>query len=153
QMGLRELLYDEHALARWDRAEQALEPRHGLRRLTALEVEAGERAQRGRGRRQRDHPAVAADRAIDLPGLLLRDRRVAPPQLCGRVDLAVRLEALGLRFEQVGELAVLALVRQQVRDRLDRGVVAGTVLEVRAQGVEPATALLDDADRAGELEA
>jgi hypothetical protein len=50
QVRLRELLHDQHALRCRHRAEQALEPRYGLRRLAALDVEAGERTQRLGGR-------------------------------------------------------------------------------------------------------
>ena len=46
QVRLRELLDHEQALAGRHGAEQALEPRHGLRGLAALEVQPRERAQR-----------------------------------------------------------------------------------------------------------
>ena len=133
-------------------AEQALEPRHGLRRLAALEVEPGERAQRLGRRRERDDAAMPGDRAFDLLGVVLGDAGVARPQLRRARQIAGGLEPLGLGLEQVGERAVLALARQEVRDRVDRCLVAGTIFEVRAQRVEPSSAFLDDADQLRELQ-
>src|SRR4029077_6415084 len=133
---LRELRHDEQPLARRHGAEQALEPRHGLTRLTALEIEPRERAQRIARRRQRDDLAMPGDRALDLLRVLLGDLRVARPQARGARRLAARFEALRLLLEQIGELAVRALAREQLPDRVDRRVVTGAVFEVGAQRVE-----------------
>src|SRR5262245_29227055 len=96
---------------------------------------------------------MTGDRTLDFLRVALGDVREARPQLGSARRLARALEALGLRFEQVGELAVLRLAREQVRDRIDRRLVARALLEVRLQRVEPAAAFLDEADELRQLEA
>ena len=72
---------------------------------------------------------------------------VTAPTASRRARSRRGLEPLGLVLEQVGELAVLRpCSTSSCGDRVDRRLVTGAVLEVRAQRVEPAAALLDDAD-------
>jgi len=61
------------------------------------------------------------------PSIVLGDSRVARPQLRGARDIAGLLEPVRLAFEEVGELAVLTLRRQQARDRIDRCLVARAI--------------------------
>src|SRR5450432_597520 len=95
---------------------------------------------------------MAADRALDLLGVVFGDRGVTRPQLRRARDIARGLEPICLTFEEIGELAVRAFAREQRGDRIDRGLVAGAIFEVRAQRIEPATALFDDTDQLRELE-
>ncbi len=151
-VGPRQLVDHAQALAPGHGAEQALEPRHRLRRLAAPELQPGQRPVRVLGRGQRDHPLVAGDRALDLAGLVLGDGRGPRPQLGRLGDVAGGLELAGLILEQLGQGLVLALAGEQRRDRVDRRIVAGDVGEVGLQGLEPAALLLDHADQARELE-
>src|SRR5687767_13102572 len=130
-MCLCELMHDGEALTGGHRTEQALEPRHGLRRLTTLEVESRECAQRIRRWRQRDNPAVTTDRAVDFFAVDFGDVRIARPQPGSARRLAGALEALGLVLQQIGELTMLALAREQARDRVDRQIVTGSIFEIR----------------------
>ena len=153
EVGLGELVHHAGALAAGDRRQQALEPRHGLGRLTAIELESRQRAERVGGGGQRHDAAVAGDRAIGLAGVALGDAGEPRPQPRRLGRIAAALEPRGLDLEQIGQRLVLALAGQVRGDRVDRRVVAGLIVEVRGERLEATTLLLDDADQPRDVEA
>ena len=133
QVRLRELLDDEQALAGGHGAEQALEPRHGLRRTgrargSAARARAASRwsataRRRGGGRRSRARSPWCRAR---------RRRRSAPTAWRRAAVVAVVSSRCAWLSSRSASCAVLALAREQLRDRVDRRLVTGAVLEVRA---------------------
>jgi hypothetical protein len=139
--------------ARGGPLEPLRQPRHGLGRLAAGHVQASERVEGLGARLEGDDAAVAGERALDVAEALLGELGELRPQADGAGLVADGLEALGVLAEEFGEVGGAGLGGEDFGEGGERGVVAGLLLEVAAEDVDPSAALLDDADDAGDVEA
>ena len=153
QQGLGEQHDDRRTLAAGRHLEATAQPRHGLGVLAPRHVQARERVEGVDRRLDGDDPAITGDRAVDVAEALLGQRGQLRPHADRAGVVADALEALAVLAQEVREDLRAGLGGEHRRERRERGVVARALLEVAPQGLDPAAALLDDADDVGDVEA
>jgi hypothetical protein len=125
------------------------QPRDGLGGLAPGHAQASEGVEGVVTRLEQDDAAVGLEGPLAVAEALLGQSGELGPQTHGAGLVADGLEALGVLAEEAGEIVGAGLGGQHLGEGGERRVVAGLLLEVAAQDLDAAAALLDDADDAG----